>query len=150
MGWWPFSRRGKGLGEPPDYYGEGLRLVEQEKYHEALTSFRLALRRKPDDGRIMEQMAVVYTHISMPDEAIKYYEQAIASGRVSPAVHYGLAFLLLRRGVGGAAREHLRAFLAQPPSGEEATAHVEHARKTLAQLEGREPRTPEGDPSVGE
>lgn len=150
MGWWPFSRRGKGLGEPPDYYGEGLRLVEQGKYHEALTSFRLALRRTPEDGRIMEQMAVVYTHISMPDEAIKYYEQAISSGRDSPAVHYGLAFLLLRRGEGAAARKHLRAFLAKPPSDAEAIAHVEHARKTLAQLEGTDSGAEEKNRPVGE
>ncbi len=149
MGWWPFSRRGKGLGEPPDYYREGLRLVEQGKYHEALTSFRLALRRQPDDGRIMEQMAVVYTHISMPDEAIKYYEQAIASGRDSPAIHYGLAFLLLRRGEGAAARDHLRAFLAHPPIDDQATAHVEHARNTLAQLEGTGTGGEGSNPPVG-
>ncbi len=139
MGWWPFSGRGKGLCEPPNYFREGLRLVEQRKYHEALTSFRLALRKQPDDARIMEQMAVVYTHIGMPDEAIKYYEQAIASGRDTPAAHYGLAFLLLRRGDAAAACEHLRAFLQQPPSDEQASAHIEHARHTLAQLEGSDP-----------
>lgn len=139
MGWWPFSGRGKGLGEPPDYFREGLRLAEQEKYHEALTSFRLALRNQPEDARIMEQMAVVYTHIGMPDEAIKYYEQAIASGRDTPAAHYGLAFLLLRRGDAATACEHLRAFLEQPPRDEQAAAHVEHARRTLAQLEGSGP-----------
>ncbi len=137
MGWWPFSRA-KALGEPPDYYREGLRLAEEGKYHEALTSFRLALRKRPDDAGIMEQMAVVYTHIGMPDEAIKYYEQAIRDGADSPAAHYGLAFLLLRRGDAHAASRHLRAFLSKPPDDEQASAHVEHARRTLAQLEATE------------
>jgi len=149
MGWWPFSRRGKGLGEPPDYYREGLKLAGQEKYHEALTSFRLALRKRPDDPEIMEQMAVVYTHIGMPDEALKFYEQAVATGRHSAAAHYGLAFIYLHRGDTAAAVHHLRAFLRQPPDAEEAAAHVEHARRTLAELEVERP-IPERGPGAGE
>ncbi len=136
MGWWPFSRGARGLGEPPDYYGEGLKLANQQKYHEALTSFRLALRQRPGDPEIMQQMAVVYTHIGMPDEAVKFYEEAIKNQQDSPAAHYGLAFLLLHRGDTQGARRHLQAFLQQPPSGEEAAAHIEHARRTLQQLEG--------------
>lgn len=128
----------KGLGEPPDYYREGLKLADEQKYHEALTSFRLALRTRPDDADIMEQMAIIYTHIGMPDEAVKYYEEAITTGHGSPAAHYGLAFLFLRRGDGDRARRHLQAFLAQPPSGSEAAAHIEHARQTLQQLESGE------------
>ena len=136
MGWWPFSRRRTELGDPPDYYREGLKLADQEKYHEALTSFRLALRCRPDDSEIMEQMAVVYTQIGMPDEAIRYYEQAAKTGTYSPAAHYGLAFLFLRRGDPANAILHLRTFLRSPPDGEEAVAHVEHARQTLERLEG--------------
>ena len=139
MRWWPFSRREKGLGEPPDYYGEGHRLANQQKFHEALTSFRLALRARPDDAEIMEQMAVIYTHIGMPDEAVKYYEEAIETGRCSPAAHYGLAFLFLHRGDAVGALRHLEAFLRQPPTDEDAAAHVEHARRTLRQLEAGEP-----------
>ncbi len=136
MDWWPFSRRKRAPGEPPDYYREALRLADQEKYHEALTSFRLALRSKPDDPEIMEQMAVIYTHIGMPDEAIKYYEEAIRIAGDSAGAHYGLAFLFLRRGDTANAVLHLRAFLRRPPQDEEATAHVEHARRTLRRLEG--------------
>ncbi len=139
MRWWPFSRRGRGIGEPPDYYREGLRLASRQKYHEALTSFRLALRSRPDDPEIMQQMAVVYTHIGMPDEAIKYYERAIGAGGEAAAAHYGLAFLYLRRGDAERARTHLSAFLRRPPAGDEAVAHIEHARRTLARLESGDP-----------
>lgn len=143
MGWWPFSRRERGLGEPPDYYREGLKLAGQKKYHEALTSFRLALRKRPEDPEVMEQMAVIYTHIGMPDEAAKFYESAIATGRHSAAAHYGLAFIHKQRGDTAEAIYHLHAFLRQPPGDPEAAAHVEHARRTLTELEGERP-TPDG------
>ena len=35
MGWRWFPRHGGGkLGEPPDYYREGIRLANEAKYHE--------------------------------------------------------------------------------------------------------------------
>lgn len=146
MGWWPFNRRERDLAEPPDYFGEGINLAEEGRYHEALTSFRLALRRSPDDARIMEQMAVVYTHIGMPDEAINFYSQAMQLGHDSPAVHYGLAFLFLNKGAEEEARHHLRAFLDRPPEEEGAARHIEHARKTLRELdEERRPASGEED-----
>ncbi len=43
MGWWGSWRRQQ-IGEPPDYRREGLKLANQAKYHEALTSFRKFLR----------------------------------------------------------------------------------------------------------
>ena len=148
MKWWPFSRRVRGLGEPPDYYREGLRLAGEKKYHEALTSLRLALRRQPDDPEILQQMAVIYTRIGMPEEAFRYYEEAIEVGGDAPAAHYGLAFLSLRSGDAGKARVHLEAFLRRPPSDEGASAHIEHARRTLAQLESGGGLADEG-PSSG-
>ena len=135
MKWWPFSRRAIDLGEAPDYYGEGVKLAGKEKYHEALTSFRLALRRRPDDPEILQQMAVIYTHIGMPDEAVRHYEAALEVGGDAPAAHYGLAFLFLRSGNSERARAHLETFLRQPPEDEGAAAHIEHARRTLARLE---------------
>jgi tetratricopeptide (TPR) repeat protein len=134
MKWWPFARRVSGLGEPPDYYREGLRLAADKKYHEALTSLRLALRRQPDDAEILQQMAVIYTRIGMPEEAIQYYQAAIEVEGEAPAAHYGLAFLFLRRGDSDMAGAHLEAFLQRPPSDEGASAHIEHARRTLEEL----------------
>lgn len=140
MGWWRLTRRRRSkLGDPPDYYREGIKLANAKKYHEALTSFRLALRQTPDDAEIMQQMAVVYTHIGMPDEAIKFYQEAIKRSAESPAAHYGLAFLLLNRGEAEAARRHLHAFLTHPPAGDDASAHIEHARQTLQLIDAGGP-----------
>ncbi|MFQ5679533.1 MAG: tetratricopeptide repeat protein [Gemmatimonadota bacterium] len=140
MSRWRFWKQGGREEEPPDYYEEGLALLRAEAYHEALTSFRLALRERPDDPATLEQMAVVYTHIGVTEEAVKLYRAALRI-RPSPAGHYGLAFLLLRRGATDEAAEHLRAFLEAAPDSPEADKHVGHARETLARLE----REPESD-----
>jgi Flp pilus assembly protein TadD len=150
MKWWPFARRVRGLGEPPDYYREGLRLAAEKKYHEALTSLRLALRRQPDDAEILQQMAVIYTRIGMPEDAIQYYEKAIEVEGETPAAHYGLAFLFLRNGDAEMARAHLEAFLRQPPIDEQASAHIEHAHRTLEQLKSGGPVDPEPKTESGE
>ena len=137
MPWWKFWEGGRGEGTP-DYYEEGVALTRAERYHEALTSFRLALRERPDDAATIEQMAVVYTRIGLIDEAIKSYRRALELGPDRPAPHYGLAFLLLRRGEERAAERHLRSFLESSRSGQTPARNVEHARATLERLESRE------------
>ncbi|HEX7117626.1 MAG TPA: tetratricopeptide repeat protein [Longimicrobiales bacterium] len=119
-----------------DYYREGLELLEVGKYHEALTSLRLALRETPGDVAILQQIAITYTRIGMTDEAMKTYRGVLRKDPKAVGAHYGLAFLLLREGQREEAIEHLRAFLAAPPRGEEAGRHVSHAQKTLAELMG--------------
>jgi tetratricopeptide (TPR) repeat protein len=118
-----------------DYYEEGVALLGSGKYHEALTSLRLALRDTPDDSAVLQQMAIVYTRIGMSDEAMRTYRKVLANDGQAAGAHYGLAFLLLRDGKPEEAMQHLRAFLAEPPDGVDATRHIEHAKSTLAELE---------------
>lgn len=118
-----------------DYYREGVDLLNVGRYHEALTSFRLAQRAAPRDVAIQQQIAITYTRIGMTDEAIKAYEGVLERDATAVGAHYGLAFLRLRAGELAAATEHLRRFLASPPARPEAARHVEHARTTLAALE---------------
>jgi Flp pilus assembly protein TadD len=118
-----------------DYYREGLEFLNLGKYHEALTSFRLALRETPHDAAVLQQMAIAYTRIGMTDEAAKTYRTVLDTDPKIAGAHYGLAFLHLKDGRSADAVTHLRAFLASPPAGLEAKRHVEHARKTLAELE---------------
>ena len=117
-----------------DYYREGVELLNVGKYHEALTSFRLALRDSPNDAAVMQQIAIAYTRIGMTDEAVKTYRTVLATQPTAAGAHYGLAFLLLRQGRGDEAGEHLRAFLAAPPEGPVARRHVAHAQETLQEL----------------
>lgn len=131
MSWWKFwEGDGDDVEGSPEYYEEGLGLVREERYHEALTAFRLALREEPDDASPLEQMGVVYTRIGMTDEAIKAYRRALEREPDSPAAHYGVGFLLLKRGREQEAEEHLEAFLENAPPAA-AADHVRHARETL-------------------
>jgi tetratricopeptide (TPR) repeat protein len=130
------SRGPEGPPDGPDYYQEGLELLRQEKYHEALTSFRLALRQSPNDTDVMQQIAVTHQLIGMTDEAMKTYRRVLDLKPHASGSHYGLAFLLLQRGQAEDAIAHLRAFLARPPKVAGAERHVTHARQTLAELTG--------------
>jgi len=120
----------------PDYYEEGTVLLREEKFHEALTSFRLALRESPNDPDVLQQIAVTYTRIGMTDEAVKTYRRVLELKPHASGAHYGLAFLLRNEGNTDEAVAHLRAFLARPPQAPNAQPHVVHARKTLAELTG--------------
>jgi tetratricopeptide (TPR) repeat protein len=121
--------------EAVDYYREGVELLKVGKYHEALTSFRLAQRETPDDLAVLQQIAIAYTRIGMTDEAIKTYRAVLAQQPKTGSAHYGLAFLLLRQDRRDEAERHLTAFLATPPDGPEAQRHVDHARETLDELQ---------------
>ena len=144
MAWWKKLLGSDDHGRV-DYYEEGLDLLGEGKYHEALTSLRLALKESPSDPIVLQQIAIAYTRIGMTDEAVKTYRHVLQKNPTAAGAHYGLAFLLLRAGEEGKAVEHLKAFLAQPPGGEEAEEHVAHARSTLAELAESAVDEPETD-----
>ena len=136
MAWWK-NLFGDDRGSRVDYYDEGMELLADGKFHEALTSFRLALKEAPGDPVVLQQIAIAYTRIGMTDEAAKTYRHVLQKEPDSAGAHYGLAFLLLRAGQEDEAVHHLRAFLENPPEGPRAGEHVAHARSTLAELSGR-------------
>lgn len=121
--------------EAVDYYREGTELLRVGRYHEALTSFRLAQRSSPKDLAVMQQIAIAYTRIGMTDEAAKTYRAVLERDPEAVGAHYGLAFLHLAEGRTEQAQDHLRQFLARPPQEPEAQRHIAHARATLERLE---------------
>lgn len=136
MSFWKKLFGGDEDADKVDYYQEGLALLREGKFHEALTSFRLALKESPGDTVVLQQIAIAYTRIGMADEASKTYRHVLQKDPEAAGAHYGLAYLLLRKGDEREAVQHLEAFLASPPRGAEAREHVDHARSTLAQLRG--------------
>lgn len=117
-----------------DYLNEGLALERQGDYEAALTSYRLAFRDNPTDSRILLNMAIAFTKTGQPDEAIRYYKRALELDNSLSGAHYGVAFLLLKRGDNAQAAEHLRAFLARPPKGADADRWVRHAETALRDI----------------
>ena len=136
MSWWNKLLGSERDSEKVDYYEEGLALLREGKFHDALTSFRLALKESPGDVVVLQQIAIAYTRIGMTEEAARTYRSVLEKEPRSPGAHYGLAYLLLRKGRDGEAVRHLEAFLASPPQGPEAAEHIGHARATLAELRG--------------
>lgn len=136
MTWWNKLFGGPHDPGRVDYYEEGLDLLSEGKYHEALTSFRLALKESPGDTVVLQQIAIAYTRIGMTEEAVKTYRHVLQKEPGSAGAHYGLAYLLLRVGHQDEATTHLRAFLQHAPDGAEAREHIAHARATLADITG--------------
>ncbi len=154
MSWWSRLLGGRSDSELKpqrvDYLNEALALERQGDYDAALTSYRLALRDKPYDARVLQNMAIAYTKLNRHDEAIRCYRRALEVQPSLSGAHYGLAYLLLRRGDRTGAESHLDAFLATPPSGPEADRWVEHARETLATLRAPGSAEPSAEPSAKE
>ena len=117
-----------------DYLNEGLALERQGDYEAALTSYRLAYRDNPSDSRILMNMAIAFTKTGQPEEAIRHYKRALELDTSLVGAHYGVAFLLLKRGDAQQAAEHLRAFLARPPKGPDAERWIRHAESALRDI----------------
>jgi tetratricopeptide (TPR) repeat protein len=138
MSFWKrlFGRRGEDVRpQRLDYLNEALALERQGDCEAALTSYRLALRDHPNDLRVLLNMAIAYTKTNRPDEAIRVYRRALEVDATHGGAHYGLAFLLKRRGDTESAARHLRAFLGHPPRGADATRWIEHAERALSEID---------------
>src|SRR5881398_4071343 len=142
MSWWSRLVGGKSQSNVKpqrlDYLGEALALERQGDFDAALTSYRLALRQKPNNHKVLQNMAIAYSKLGQLDEAVRCYRRALAIEPRLSGAHYGLAFLLLRRGDVADAAFHLEAFLMDPPRSAEAERWVKHAQKTLDEMKGAE------------
>jgi len=137
MSFWSRLGGGKSKSEQKrlDYLSEGLALERQGDYEAALTSYQLALRDQPTNHRVLQNMAIAYSRTGRQTEAIRCYRRALDIQPKLSGAHYGLAFLLLRRGDTDDAAFHLESFLMDPPPpSAEAERWVKHARETLERI----------------
>lgn len=137
MSWWYRLVGGKPEKVKPqrlDYLNEALALERQGDYDAALTSYRLALRDRPNDPRILQNMAIAFSKTGRMDDAVRMYRRTLDLDPHQSGAHYGLAFLLLKRGEHQAAERHLDAFLADPPKSAESDRWIRHAKSTLEQI----------------
>jgi Flp pilus assembly protein TadD len=125
-----------------DYLHEALALERQGDFDAALTSYQLALRDQPNDHRVLQNLGIAYSKAGRWEDAVRCYRRALDLQPQLAGAHYGLAFLLLRRGDRPGAERHLQRFLEQPPQGAEAERWVKHAKETLATLSQSSSREP--------
>jgi Flp pilus assembly protein TadD len=138
MSWWSRLTGGKSKNElnarRVDYLSEAIALERQGDFDAALTSYRLALRDHPNDPKILQNIAIAYSRTGRLEEAIRSYRRALEVAPELSGAHYGLAFLLLKRGDLAGAQTHLDAFLAKPRQNPEMEQYVRHAERTISAL----------------
>ena len=138
MPWWSRLLGGKSKSERGsrrvDYLSEAIALERRGDFDAALTSYRLALRDHPNDPKILQNIAIAYSRAGRLEDAIRSYRRALEVAPEVSGAHYGLAFLLLKRGDRAGAMSHLDAFLAKPPDSEEMERWVRHATQTLTAM----------------
>jgi tetratricopeptide (TPR) repeat protein len=138
MTWWRRLTGGTSGREsrPTDFLKEALDLESRGDFANALTSYRLALRERPDDLKVLQNIAIAFSKTSQPEEAIRTYRRALQIAPDLAGAHYGLAFLLLKRGDTAHAGMHLEAFLAHSTDSDEDARFRVHAQQTLDRLKG--------------
>ena len=143
MSWWHRLTGGTpgrdGSTRAPNYLAEAIELEARGDYANALTSYRLALRERPDDPRVLQNIAIAFSKTGQPEEAIRSYRRALELKPTLAGAHYGLAFLLLKRQDTAGCAAHLEAFLQTTKRDAESEAFVAHAERTLAALSGEAP-----------
>lgn len=138
VSWWKRILTGEDGAVKPqrlDYLNEGLALERQGDYDGAITSYQLALRDQPTNVKTLQYIAIALSRTGRREEAIRHYRRALELSPDLSGAHYGLAFLLIKRGDTDRAAEHLKLFLAKPPRDPEMTRWVDFARETLERLE---------------
>ncbi len=148
MSFWSRFGGGKSKNEQKrlDYLSEGLALERQGDYEAALTSYQLALRDQPTNYKVLQNMAIAFSRTCRQSEEIRCYRRALEIQPKLSGAHYGLAFLLLRRGETSNAAFHLESFLMDPPApSAEADRWIRHARETLERIRTTDDEPPPGD-----
>lgn len=142
MTWWRRLVGGTSgrSSRPTDFLTEALELESRGDYSNALTSYRLALRERPDDLRVLQNIAIAFSKTGQPEEAIRTYRRALQIDPNLAGAHYGLAFLLLKRNDTVHVGMHLEAYLRNSNETDGRSMRFrEHAQKTLDELSGVTP-----------
>lgn len=139
MSWWKRLTGGgqeREKSRTVDFLAEALELEKRGNYADALTSYRLALREQPDDLQVLQNMAIAFSRTAQPEEAIRSYRRALQIDPELAGAHYGLAYLLLKRGDTAHAAMHLEGFLRNSTGTDERSAKFRaHAQQTLQELQ---------------
>jgi tetratricopeptide (TPR) repeat protein len=133
---------------PVDFLAEALALEGAGDASGAITSYRLALRDRPDDPKVLQNFAILLSKTGQPDEAIRHYRRALDVDPSLVGAHYGVGFLLLKRGDVRGAIRHLETFVASSQASGDSARWVSHAQVTLDQLRVRDASMSSGAASL--
>lgn len=152
MSWWSRIKgttSDRGQSRNVDFLAEALELEASGDIAGALVSYRLAQRAHPDDLRVLQNMAIAFSRTAQPEEAIRSYRRALELDPDLAGAHYGLAFLLLKRGNTAQAARHLENFLRVTNEGDGESAKFRaHAERTLDDLKQAADGEPDARPDT--
>ena len=91
MSWWSRLLGGQSKKRPSsrqvDYLSEAIALERQGDFDAAPTSYRLALRDRPNDPRILQNIAIAYSRTGLMEDAIRSYRRALEVAHPPPVVN---------------------------------------------------------------
>ncbi len=97
---------------PPDRYilllGQGVKLMDTERYEEALAEFKKILEELPEDFEANYQAAMCHLFLKHHLSALKYFKKCLKLRPNDVIVHYNTACAYALLGDGDAAIEHLK------------------------------------------
>lgn len=92
------EKRKESSAEVQAIFDAGLKLMEAQKYAEAIEEFKKALEKDPEQPNILANMADCYTKMDKNEEALELYKKAIAISPNEAALHTNMGVVLSRMG----------------------------------------------------
>lgn len=81
-----------------DFINEGIAFTEEQKYDEAILSFKEAIKLEPNNPLAHYTLGGMYTFKNMHERAIKEYTKAMELDNTYPDPHYSLGFVFQKMG----------------------------------------------------
>jgi tetratricopeptide (TPR) repeat protein len=92
------------------------KLVERYEYVQAVQEYLKLVDKGKSDSYVQKQLGDCYYNIYNPTEAIKWYQQAISSGKQDPETYYRYAQMLKSDGKYEASNAQMKTFAAMVPT----------------------------------
>lgn len=110
---------------------EGVDLMDQEEYEEAIEKLKQALAIKGDDGMIHYNLAVCYENLGAPKDALREYQAAARLDPGNASTHASMATIFAGRKDFDNAIKELHTVIALAPDSDEA----DEAKEALLEIE---------------
>ena len=76
-----------------DAFGQGMQLIKEKRYEDAIDCFKSCITSNPGDGAGFYQLARIYANLGKMDTAACFCSKAIEINPLNPEAHYTLALI---------------------------------------------------------
>jgi len=100
------------------HYSRANELLSQGRFDEAIKEFRIALKQRPNDAEIYNNMGAAYVKMGRLGEAAKEFENALRFRTGDAAIHYNLGLIYMKQGKMNESVAHLKIAVSLSPGKE--------------------------------